>query len=199
MAQDSPFKLQKVADFGTSEPWLARIELGIPEVAKFTISERAAREAFPEIWHHVGMKLGEAFATLVTIRKLSSDPETTLIQLSKEYNSLYSLLWAAHKDRWQTAMKTIDFDFGFLFVADKNFENSFALFGKEHPTLDLVGLKQLATSERAGWQSQLANHRNDDIEHRKDGSHLEFFRTLARRKPRSATSGVRSKTGQSCP
>lgn len=150
MTQGAPFKLQKVADFGSSEPWLARIEIGIPEVAAFTIPERTAREAFSETLHHVGMKLGEAFGTLVTIRELASDPETPLIQLSKEYNSLYSLLWAADKDRWQTAMKTIGFDFGFLFVADKNFENSFALFGKEHPTLDLAGLKLLAISERTG-------------------------------------------------
>ena len=173
-----PFRLQKVASFGTGEPWLARIEFGIPELSKIATPNPEIHKEFTDAWLTAGMKLSEAFGILIEIRKLTADPDATLIDLSRNYTSFYSLLWAAYKDRWQTAMKLLDFDMSFLFIADAPFETKWLEFEKAHPTLDLQGLKQMAIDDRTGWQKRLQDYRNLEIEHRTGDQRVEDYENL---------------------
>lgn len=174
----APFKLQRVADFGTSEPWVARIELGLPEVAGMAIPDRERREAFNDAWPHVGTKLGEAFVALVEVRRLDADPEAPLLDRSRAYNSLYSSLWAAYKDRWRTAMRTINFDMGFLFVNESNFEARFKSFAESHSSLDVGSLKEMALADQTTWQKKFVDYRNHEIEHRTGEQDVAFFENL---------------------
>ena len=170
-----PFKLQKVWDFGTNEPWVARIQVGIPDVAKFAIPDQKERDAFLEAWHHLSMKLGEGFGALLELRRLNEEPDSSLGDLSRSYTSLYSSVWAAYKDRWQSAMKLIGFDMGFLFVADANFDAAFNRFVADHPFDEPDQLKTAFVADRASWQTRLGSYRNQEIEHRAGTEDVEFF------------------------
>jgi len=170
-----PFRLQKMANFGTGEPWVARIQLGVPELARFVVSSQEAGQEFTDAWMTAGFKLGEAFGTLSDVRRLAADPETPTLDLSRSYNSFYSLLWAAYKDRWQTAMRLLGYDMSFLFASDRNFDAKFEEFAAAHPDLDHDELRQLAINDRDSWQNKLADYRNQEIEHRAGTQRVEDF------------------------
>jgi hypothetical protein len=173
-----PFRLQKVANFGTGEPWVARIQLGISEISMPAFSTPEAHKEFNDAWFTAGLKLGEAFGTLVELRRITANPETPTLDLSRSYNSFYSLLWAAYKDRWQIAMKLMGFDMGFLFVAQSKFESKFAEFAVAHPNLPIDAVKQMAIDDRQSWQNKLGNFRNQEIEHRAGNQAVEFFANM---------------------
>lgn len=171
----SSFQLKKMANFGTGEPWVARIQMGIPELTPFIFDSDEARKAFSDAWMTAGFKLGEAFGTIVDLRRLAADPETPTLDLSRTYNSFYSLLWAAYKDRWQAAMKLLGYDVSFLFVADRNFDAKFEEFATAHPELDRDEIYRLSTSDRGSWQNKLGEYRNQEIEHRTGTQRVEDF------------------------
>ncbi len=174
-ANQGPFQLRKVANFGSGEPWVARIQMGIPELSRFVIPNQEEQQVFSDAWLTAGFKLGEAFSTLVDLRRLTADPETPTLDLSRAYNSFYSLLWAAYKDRWQTAMKLLGYDMSFLFVGERNFDAKFEEFAAAHPNLNKEELRQVATNDRDSWQNKFGDYRNQEIEHRAGNQPVEEF------------------------
>jgi hypothetical protein len=116
------FKVEHYANFGTGEPWVARLVLGLQELVYAVPAFGATRDAFMNELGEVFESLGMAFEELRSLRKQASEGGAPALDVARSYASLYGYLWQAHKDRFQTAMKPLGLDIGFLFQSDVNFE-----------------------------------------------------------------------------
>lgn len=159
----SGFKIEKYADWGTGEPWVARIIIGLKDLTFAVPAFGSTRDAFMIEMGDVFESLGKAFEDLRMLRHLTAQKDASVIPLVGTYESLYSHLWRAYKGRFQKAMKTLGLDIGFLFRPDGKFEAGAAKLLTTQPELgDLVDLMR---RDRAEFQHRLATYRNDYLEH----------------------------------
>ena len=162
----SEFKVEKYADFGTSDPWVARIMMGLPRLVNAVPAFASRRDAFQTVLGETHEALGMAFNDLREIQRLVQDENVPALDRTKAYENLYGHLWQAYKDRFQKLMRALGYDIGFLFQKDAIFEKGAAEFLEQHPKLaDLV---EMMRRDRADFQKRLGEYRNDYLEHRKD-------------------------------
>jgi hypothetical protein len=169
-------QLRQISDFGTSEPWVARIHLTFLDLLKFVrpgpveevkklsgpeivATTKAKQEAATGLIFALAEDLGQAFIELRRIRQPDGTMATELAQ-SKAYRDLYGHLWAAYKSRFQKLMGTLGYDVGFVFDKDSKFETRATEFLAQHPDID-ASLVDRVRNDRAGWQKALADYRND--------------------------------------
>jgi hypothetical protein len=157
------FKVEHYANFGTGEPWVARIVLGLQELVYAVPAFGATREAFMNELGEVFESLGMAFEELRRLRKLVAEKAAAL-DVARAYASLYGYLWQAYKDRFQAAMKALGLDIGFLFQNDANFEKGAAELLAARP--ELADIVDLMRRDRSDFQTMLSKYRNDYLEHR---------------------------------
>jgi hypothetical protein len=162
----SEFKVEKYADFGTSEPWLARIMMGLPRLVNVVPAFVSRREAFQAALGETHEALAMAFNDLRRIQQLARDDSVPALDRTKAYENLYGHLWQAYKDRFQKLMRALGYEVGFLFQNDAAFEKGAAKFLEQHP--ELADLVEMMRRDRADFQKRLGEYRNDYIEHRKD-------------------------------
>ena len=171
-------KVEKVANVGTNEPFLARIVIGLPEildVADFKEKDKI-KESIIEIFMN---GLLPAFSHLQELRSIDSGKKEKLtVDLNKAYFGFYDRIWAAYRDRMQKTAKLMGFNIGFMFQNDKDFEKGISEFQKAYPNVhsDIV---EAMRKNRIGWQNAVVRFRNDYAEHQtifeKD---VEELRTL---------------------
>lgn len=160
-------KVEKIADFGSGEPFVARIVMGLPEILRATEyqNQREIEEAIMEMFMN---GLAPAFRSLQSLREIESgERERLLIDLRKEYFAFYDRIWAAYMDRMQEVIRRLGYDdFGFLFLNDKDFEKKATAFFDKHPEVrrDLLVFLE---KNRAGWQNAVARFRNNYAQHQK--------------------------------
>jgi hypothetical protein len=155
--------VEHYANFGTGEPWVARLMLGLKDLVYALPAFGDTREAWSNEMGEVFESLGFAFEDLRTLREQSA-VETPALELGRTYSSFYGHLWQAYKDRFQSAMKALGLDVGFLFQNDATFERRAAALVAERPKLsDLIDLMR---RDRTDFQNALARYRNDILEHR---------------------------------
>lgn len=157
-------KIEKVANVGTNEPFLARIVMGLPEILDVTDFEEKdkIKESIMELFMN---GLLPAFSHLQELRDIESGKkEKLIIDLNKAYFGFYDRVWAAYKDRMQRTAKLMGFDVGFIFKKDKDFEKGISEFRKAYPNVhsDIVGAMR---KNRIGWQKAVVRFRNDYAEH----------------------------------
>jgi hypothetical protein len=157
------FKVEHYANFGTGEPWVARIVLGLQELVYAVPAFGATREAFMNEFGEVFESLGMAFEELRRLRKLAAE-EAPALDIARAYASLYGHLWQAYKDRFQAAMNALGLDIGFLFQNDANFEKRAAELVAARP--ELADIVDLMRRDRSDFQTKLSEYRNDYLEHR---------------------------------
>jgi hypothetical protein len=162
----SEFKVEKYADFGTGEPWVARIMMGLPRLVNAVPAFASRREAVQATLGEVYEALAMAFNDLREIRRLAEDENAPALDRIKAYENLYGHLWQAYKDRFQKLMGALGYDVGFLFQKDAAFETGAGKFLEQHP--ELADLVEMMRRDRADFQKRLAEYRNDYLEHRKD-------------------------------
>jgi hypothetical protein len=171
------FKVEHLANFGTSEPWLARAYLGIADLIAATPlnADPKVTEALGNVFYG----LVDAFNDLRRLRDLTADDKTPVSELNAAYSSFYGHVWRAYKDRFQAFVQTLGVDLGFLWKNDKEFNAIAPKFLLKHPVLGEVFMDMLA-DERATWQIKLAKFRNEHLEHHKDlpAGFVEPFYTL---------------------
>jgi hypothetical protein len=157
------FKVESYANFGTGEPWVARIMLGLQELIYAVPAFAATRETFMNELGEVFESLGMAFEELRGLRERATDGAPAL-DVARSYASLYGYLWQAYKDRFQAAMKALGLDIGFLFQKEATFEKHAAELVATRPELgDLIDLMR---RDRRDFKNELAVYRNDYLEHR---------------------------------
>jgi hypothetical protein len=158
------FKVEHYANFGTGEPWVARLVLGLQELVYAVPAFGATRDVFMNELGEVFESLGMAFEELRSLRKQASEGGAPALDVARSYASLYGYLWQAHKDRFQTAMNALGLDIGFLFQSDVNFEKGAAELLAARP--EFAELVDLMSRDRADFQNKLAEYRNTYLEHR---------------------------------
>lgn len=160
------FDVRRYADFGTGEPWVARITLGLPDLINALPTTPELREAFQTALGHLHEALGMAFNDLREVRRLAADAEAPELDRAQAYAGLYGHLLQAYKDRFQALTLTIGCDIGFQFQTQRNFETGATRLLEEHPEVD-PDLIEMIRQDRTDWQGALARYRNDHWEHRK--------------------------------
>jgi hypothetical protein len=157
----SDFAVEHYADFGTGEPWVARLMIGLPELVQpfFPEQHGAFMGALGELFD----ALGKAFEALRQVQDLNGKPAAKLTT-ENLYETFYGHLWRAYKDRFPPVMSELGLDIGFIFQKDAPFEKRAADLLEERPELeDLVALMH---ADRLEFQNGLGAYRNLHLEHR---------------------------------
>src|SRR5712691_9694830 len=158
------FKVESYANFGTGEPWVAWLMLGLQELVYAVPAFGATRDAFMNELVEVFESLGMAFEELRALRNQVAEGGAPVLDVARSYASLYGYLWQAYKDRFQAAMNALGFGVGFLFQNDANFEKRAAELVAARP--ELADIVDLMRRDRADFQNRLAEYRNTHLEHR---------------------------------
>lgn len=177
MAGTDAFVVEFYADFGSSAPWVARTVLQAQTLVNAVPAFGTTRDAF-----HVEM--GETFASLGiafnALRDLRGAVERGApgLEIQGAYENFYGSLWAAYKDRFQSALAALGYELGFVWQADAGFEKEAVALVAARP--EFATLIDLIRRYRAEFQNPLAVYRNDWLEHRKpaDSRMLASFHNL---------------------
>jgi len=155
--------IQQVADWGAEQPWVARIQIGLPDLIRGArVQDKdEALEHLLWLYQQIGDELSNAFIALRRIKKGGM----LLYEEQKEYSNLYGHLWSVYKDRFQSFMKEFGYDIGFVFKKDDAFNKGLADHCRKYGLPS--EFKQAVAYDRINWQLQLANIRNEYNEHRK--------------------------------
>jgi hypothetical protein len=163
MQTAGPFTFRPFADVGSSEPFVARIPLGLADLLDGTtqLNKQEIKEAIMSAFVDCLMP---AFLSLRELRQIAAKDEIPLANKTKHFDDMCKSLWSAFKDRMQIAAKLMGYDIGFLFQRDSLFEQGCTDFSKAHPEVSPVLIAEMK-ARRATWQSELARFRNDYLEH----------------------------------
>lgn len=165
-----PFQpeLKKIADFGTSEPWVARTEMTMLDFFPFlkvgdgdnpVPAFEAKKEAATGLAMSIAEELGQAFIDLRRLRESKGSLPTEL-ETAKAYRDLYGHLWVAYKSRFQELMKLLGYDIGFIFDKDAKFDQLAVAFMAAHPGATPHLIERIKEDKNT-WQKALYTYRND--------------------------------------
>lgn len=174
----SGFKVEPYANFGSGEPWVARVLLQWQSILNAVPAFGATRGAFHLAQGDVFESLGMAFQVLGKLREQVATGALAL-ELAESYASLYGYLWQAYKDRFQNALLALGVDFGFYWDKESKFEKGAEAVLAEKP--DLAQLLGLMRHYRENFHNALGHYRNTYLEHREadvDQRMLESFHRL---------------------
>lgn len=169
------FKIQKLTDFGSSEDWVARLYLSLPDfVDKLLISSEAKQE-FGYLLNDVFRSLSYSFMSLRRIRNFKIMPDIPMLSQESEYINFYNHLWTAFKDRFPKILLILGFDIGFLYQNNKNFKKGLELFNKINSMLPDEFTIMISNDKE--WLDKLSSFRNKYIQHKSvsDKIKTDFF------------------------
>jgi hypothetical protein len=165
MPEPNEWKFKLFSDVGTSEPFVTRITIGLPEILDATFYEN--RDEISESILGLCMDcLLPAFLSLRELRKIVGNDEIPIVMKTKYCDDMYKSLWTAYKDRMKSTARLMGYDLGFLFQKDLAFEDGCKEFPKAHPEVShelIIRMK----GNRTTWQPDLARFRNEYLEHQK--------------------------------
>lgn len=168
--------IQQMTDFGTAEPFVARISLGLCDLLNgVNVVEKEKNEAQEQIFETF-QELSHAFIALRDINEMESGKKPTLlVNQQKAYQDFYGYCWASYKDRMPKILKALGIDVGFLFGNDKSFNSGSENFKLLYPKIGTEFIR-MVTDDRKTWQNTVGNIRNKYIEHKeaKTGSDKEM-------------------------
>lgn len=162
-------RIEKFADLGTEEPFVARTGPGLIEILNAT-SFKNREKINAALLSILFEALMPAFLSLREVLDMESGKtEKMILNLEKGYSNLYDHLWVGYKDRMPKAVALLGFEIGFLFKSEKDFEKGMSRFLQENS--GIIGLDsrfaEMLRDERATWQNMLGSIRNDYIQHKK--------------------------------
>ena len=173
---DNNFNIDKLADFGSSEPWVARIWMSFNEFIDKLYTKNYEKNNIKIAFNDLYETLSLAFMSLRDIQKINKEPNITLLNSKKKYFDFYNNLWIAYKDRFHKAMKELGYNIGFLFHNDQRFKIGIKEFFEKHTSLpkDFI---QVIIESRKNWQNKLSEIRNNYIQHKYPSNEIEkeFF------------------------
>ncbi len=163
------FKLIKWTDFGTEEEWVARVAFGLAELLRQLHQTEEERFRSGEALQEMDNELSAAFMAVCNVRELDGREDIAFMELRKEYDAIYDHLARAYKDRMSTLAATLDYDIGFLFQKDQNFESGASLFLSAQPRIQSDFIDMLREDRRI-WATGLQKFRNEVLQHRAEGA-----------------------------
>lgn len=170
-------KIEKVSDFGTQEPWVARISFSLLNLVDHLPHSEHQKDKIKGWIFEISKELNSAYSDLLEVEKLETIKDVALYTKNSKYQNLYLALWRAYKDRFQKACKEIGYDIGFLFGDNTKFEPKSIEFIKNNPEIP-DGFRKMLKGDRKIWQNGLSDFRNLYIEHKEIGEAVEkvFYR-----------------------
>lgn len=176
-----PVKKQ-MADFGTTEPFVARISFGLNDLLNGLDIEEAQKKKARDQIFEIFQELFNAFVSLRDIQNMESGKiEMLLVNQRKAYQDFYGYCWASYKDRMQNLLRTLGFDIGFLFGEEKAFDEGAEKFTKLYPDIGEEFIK-MVRGDRTSWQNAVCKIRNNYIEHKKDSVSEEEIKSYFNQK-----------------
>jgi len=166
------FKVEKMANFGTAEPWVSRIFLGLSDLINMLDETADNKKAITDSIGEIFEELSLAFIALKKVKELTNLKGAPVLELKKEYSDLYDHSWRAYKDRFATACSKMGYDIGFLFKDDKKFKSESESFVRNYPDIK-DGFIQMLNNDRLTWQNGLSDFRNMYIQHKQIGYEIE--------------------------
>jgi hypothetical protein len=103
--------------------------------------------------------------------RASAGHQIPVVKRRQQFEDFTSALWRGCKTLMPKAGKLLDFDLGFLFNEDAEFEKGVIAFNTAHP--GEANVPDFLRLQRANWQQGLKTFRNEFIEHR--GADREQF------------------------
>jgi len=107
--------------------------------------------------------LTPAFLKLEEIRA-SVGKKMPTMNVEQLYEDFAGKLWKAYKQLMQDAVKLMGHNVGFLFRADKEFQEGLVYLRRENPELR-PGIEAFFEATRSEWQNDFSRFRNTWIEH----------------------------------
>ena len=165
----NPQKLEKseatlFSNIDLSEPFVARI-WGFLDILKLTQyqNQKQINDAVLSVLFEC---LLPAHISLENIRKHATAVRMPEMDKQKDYIDLHNHLWVAYKDRMQIVFKNSQFNIGFLFQKDDQFEQGLEKLKLNFPSLT-ENFFNFITENRNTWQKDIAMIRNDFSQHKK--------------------------------
>lgn len=154
-------RVTQIADWGTEEPWVARIEISLTSFIKNLDRDKDILDKMNDSIFYIGNELSGAFLSLRRVKKR----DLLKLEEDKEYKNLYNQLWTAYKDRLQTFMSLFGYDVGFIYRKDAEFKQG---INKYFSVNKFRGnFKESIINDRYNWQNSLSRIRNDFNQHQK--------------------------------
>lgn len=156
------------ARIGSNEEFVPQLVLEMPELVDATLIHGAARDKLKEAISSISIEgLMPAFERLMQIRTSATEP---LPELNRKqlYEDFSRTLWHAYKDLMQRAARLMDTDMGFLFQKDSQFDAGVAALITRWLRLRETNVGDYLRQTRSIWQNDLADFRNNDLEHKDD-------------------------------
>jgi len=144
------------AEWGPDDPDVESAYLLLKDAASKLLDAKIKDEADFKA-DRIYEKLNEARNHYKAIRSEDFQSRPTSEQ-DAAYNSLYSSLWSAYKDRLIKFISTIGYEAGAIVAGDNQYEAQMAAFCRRYPELDW--LKQLIDGQKKNWQDVLRDNRN---------------------------------------
>lgn len=158
----------QMADFGTTEPFVARIPIGLCELLDGVILEEDVRTKAKQYIYETFEELSHAFLSLREINEFAEGKkQVLLVNQKKAYQDLYGYCWKSYKDRMPRILETIGVNIGFLFQKEEQFNNGAEAFKQKYPAIGDEFIR-MVKADRDTWQNTVSKVRNDFIEHKKD-------------------------------
>jgi len=163
MNKQPAFTFRPFADVGTTEPFVARLALGLAELLDGTLYQNK-EEIKESILRSCLECLIPAFVSLRELRKIADKPDAPLLNKTKHFDDMCKSLWSVYKDRMQGSAKLMGYGIGFAFDTDSKFEQGCVDFLQAHPEVSPILTAELK-NRRATWQKELSRFRNEHLEH----------------------------------
>jgi hypothetical protein len=175
MTHPKDWKVQKLADVGTGEPFVRQISELFDILGGTRIFDPQRKAVNDSIGAILIDGLIPTFLELRAIRE-SQGKDLPIVDRLQLHEDFARKLWKAYKDLTQRAATAMGFDIGFLFQKDTKFLEGLKAFQAEHPEA-APNLEQYLRDTRRLWQNDLAQFRNGFLEHQ-EGSrrdHEKFY------------------------
>jgi hypothetical protein len=154
---------QHYSDIGTDDDFVRELTLDFKELLHGTQvfgSQRTKAEIAMVTLLVEGLL--PAYTHLLSIE--TSSAQDALLKRLQRVEDYISALWRAYRTLFPKLTKILGFEISFLFQDDADFLKGVATFEKDHP--NVIGIQAFFKTQRDGWQNELANFRNNFIEHR---------------------------------
>lgn len=143
------------AEWGPNDPEVETIWVLFKDAIKQVEYEQLIDEADFRA-DRIYEKLNEARNHYITINKkdFNARPSSERVAV---YNSLYSCLWSAYKDRFTKLATSLGYNVGCIFAGD-DYEEQMGGMIKKYP--ELADIKAFIDAQKEQWQDNLRDNRN---------------------------------------
>lgn len=159
------WRVELAANIGTAEEFVSRM-LELSDLVNgtdiFDPQRQKAKEAF------ASLLMDGLIPSFLELRQIRESVGRTMPAVDRQqlYEDFARKLWKAYKELTQNAVREIGHDIGFLFLPEDKFLEGVAGLQRANPNLrEWFG--DLLQRARENWQNDLADFRNNWVEHQK--------------------------------